>query len=63
MGSWLIVGCLEGWAYHSVLAQFPWDTDAVTEACVHWLIGKMMITPVEEERKWNSEENCYPALC
>ena len=39
MGSWLIVGCLEGWAYHSVLAQFPWDTDAETEVCMagfHW---------------------------
>ena len=32
-------GCLEGWACHSVLAQFPWDTDAVTEVYMtgfHW---------------------------
>ena len=63
MGSWLIVGCLEGWACHSVLAQFPWDTDAVTEVCVCWLIGKVMITPVEEGRKWNWEEDCHPAVC
>ena len=34
MGSWLIVGCVEWWACHSVLAQFSWDTDAVTEVCM-----------------------------
>ena len=63
VGSWLIVGCLEGWACHSVLAQFTWDTDTVTEVCLRWLIGKVMITPVEEGRKWNWEEDCYPAVC
>ena len=39
VGSWPIVGCVEWWACHSVLAQFPWDTDAVTEVCMtgfHW---------------------------
>ena len=39
MGSWPIVGCVEWWACYSVLAQFPWDTDAVTEVCMtgfHW---------------------------
>ena len=56
-------GCLEGWACHSVLAQFTWDTDTVTEVCLRWLIGKVMITPVEEGRKWNWEEDCYPAVC
>lgn len=34
VGSWPIVGCMEWWACHSVLAQFPWDTDAVTEVCM-----------------------------
>ena len=63
MGSWLIVGCLEGWACHSVLAQFPWDTDAVTEVCVLLLIGKVMITLTKEGRKWSWEEDCYPAVC
>ena len=31
-------GCLEGWACHSVLAQFPWDTDVVTAVGVPGLI-------------------------
>jgi len=34
VGSWPIVGCVEWWVCHSVLAQFPWDTDAVTEVCM-----------------------------
>ena len=34
MGSWPVVGCMEWWACHSVLAQFLWDTDAVTEVCM-----------------------------
>ena len=34
MGSWPIMGCVEWWVCHSVLAQFPWDTDAVTEVCM-----------------------------
>ena len=34
MGSWPVVGCVEWWACHSVLAQFPWDTDTVTEVCM-----------------------------
>ena len=39
MGSWPLVGFVEWWACHSVLAQFPWDPDAVTEVCMtgfHW---------------------------
>ena len=63
MGSWLIMGCLEGWARHSVLAQFPWDTDAMTEVCVLRLIGKVMITFEKEGRKWSWEEDYYPAVC
>ena len=50
-------------AGHSVLAQFPWDTDAVTEVCVLLLIGKVMITLTKEGRKWSWEEDCYPAVC
>ena len=50
-------------ARHSVLAQFPWDTDAMTEVCVLWLIGKVMITLTKEGRKWSWEEDCYPAVC
>ena len=34
MGSWPIVGCVEWWVCRSVLGQFPWDTDAVTEVCM-----------------------------
>ena len=34
VGSWPVVGCMEWWACHSVLAQFLWDTDAVTEVCM-----------------------------
>ena len=39
MGSWPTVGCVKWCTCHSVLAQFPWDTDAVTEVCMtgfHW---------------------------
>ena len=34
MGSWPIVGCVEWWVCRSVLGQFPWGTDAVTEVCM-----------------------------
>ena len=63
MGSWPVVGCAEWWACHSVLAQFPWDTDAVTEVCMVGSIGKHVIIPLKEGRKWNLEEDCYPAVC
>ena len=39
MGSWPTVGCVKWCGCHSVLAQFSWDTDAVTEVCMtgfHW---------------------------
>ena len=50
VGSWLMVGCMEWWTCHSVLAQFSWNTDAVTEVCMSGF-GKLIFTPVEERSK------------
>ena len=66
MGSWPIVGCVEWWVCHSVLAQFPWDTDAVTEVCMtgfRWETNDHTSEGRKEGRKWNWEEACYSATC